>query len=77
MFISRFYAEKMWTRYERRSALVRALGQESVYILPVRLDSTILEGLHQTIAYLDAQLMGPDGIVSATLAKLTGAPPAP
>src|SRR5580658_6605423 len=24
MFISRFYAEKMWTRHERRSALARA-----------------------------------------------------
>ena len=76
MFISRFYAEKMWTRHERRSALARALEQRSAYVLPVRLDSTALEGLRPTLGYLDARLVGPDGIVSATLAKLTGTQPA-
>jgi hypothetical protein len=76
IFISRFYAEKMWTRHERRSALARALQQRSAYVLPVRLDSTALEGLRPTLGYLDARLVGPDGIVSATLAKLTGTPPA-
>jgi hypothetical protein len=76
MFISRFYAEKMWTRHERRSALARALEQRSAYILPVRLDDTPLEGLRPTVGYLDARLMGSDGIVSLALAKLTGATPA-
>jgi TIR domain len=76
MFISRFYAEKMWTRHERRSALARALEQRSAYVLPVRLDSTDLEGLRPTVGYLDARLVGPDGIVGATLAKLTGTSPA-
>jgi TIR domain len=76
MFVSRFYAEKMWTRHERRSALARALEQRSAYILPVRLDSTALDGLPPTVGYLDARLIGPDGIVSATLAKLRGTPPA-
>ncbi len=76
MIISRFYAEKMWTRHERRSALARALEQRSAYVLPVRLDSTALDGLRPTVGYLDARLVGSDGIVSATLAKLTGMPPA-
>jgi TIR domain len=76
MFISHFYAEKMWTRHERRSALARALEQRSAYVLPVRLDSTPLEGLRPTIGYLDARVMGPDGIVTTTLEKLTGTPPA-
>lgn len=66
----------MWTRHERRSALARALEQRSAYILPVRLDSTALDGLPPTVGYLDARLVGPDGIVSATLAKLKGTPPA-
>ena len=57
MFISRFYAEKMWTRHERRSALARALEQRSAYILPVRLDSTALDGLPPTVGYLDARLV--------------------
>ena len=76
MFISRSYAEKMWTRHERRSALARGLEQRSAYILPVRLDSTALDGLPPTVGYLDARLIGPDGIVSAALAKLRGIPPA-
>ena len=77
MFVSRSYAEKMWTRHERRSALARAVSQESAYILPVRLDSTPLEGLRPTLGYLDVRQVGPDGIVNATLAKLTGTPAAP
>lgn len=58
------------------SALARALEQRRAYILPVRLDSTDLNGLPPTVGYLDARLIGPDGIVSATLAKLRGTPPA-
>jgi hypothetical protein len=54
MFISRFYAEKMWTRHERRSVLARALEQRSAYVLPVRLDSTALDGLRPTLGYPDA-----------------------
>jgi TIR domain len=77
MFVSHSYAEKMWTRHERRSALARAIEQKSAYILPVRMDSTELAGLRPTIGYLDARRMGVDGIVSATLVKLAGHPPAP
>jgi hypothetical protein len=76
MFISSCYAQKMWTRHERRSALARAMEQRSAYVLPVRLDSTQLEGLRPTVGYLDARLVGPDGIVDATVAKLAGIPPA-
>ena len=77
MFISRFYAEKMWTRHERRSALERALEQRSRYVLPVRLDDTALEGLRSTIGYLDARRMSSDEIVKATLdILLTDTPPA-
>lgn len=76
IFISRFYAEKMWTSHERRSALARAVEQRGAYILPVRLDSTALGGLRPTIGYLDARMIGADGIVDTTLAKLVGSPPA-
>jgi hypothetical protein len=37
MFVSRHYAEKEWTRHERRSALARAMQEKSAYVLPVRL----------------------------------------
>ncbi len=55
IFISRSYAAKAWTRHERRSALARAMDQRAAYVLPVRLDDTILDGLRPTVTYLDAR----------------------
>lgn len=75
MFVSRHYAEKMWCRHERRSALARALEQRGAYVLPVRLDDTDLDGLRPTVGYLDARRVGIEGIVRATLTKVQGAPP--
>ena len=77
MFISRFYADKMWTTHERRSALARAVEQIGAYVLPVRLDGTPIDGLRPTVGYLDARQTGLDAIVSMALAKLKGAGPAP
>src|SRR5688572_19153597 len=37
MFVSSHYRDKMWTRHERQSAQSRALQEDSVSILPVRL----------------------------------------
>jgi len=44
MFISKEYAEKPWTKHERRSDLSRAL-EEDEYVLPARFDDTELPGL--------------------------------
>jgi hypothetical protein len=49
LFISRHYAEKMWPRLERRSALARAVSERGAYVLPVRLDDSNLEGLRPTV----------------------------
>lgn len=73
MFVSRHYAAKPWTTFERRSVLVRALRQETPYLLPVRLDNTKLDGVRSTIQYLDGAAMGPAGIADAILRKLGGA----
>ena len=40
MFVSSAYAEKLWTNHERRAAQAKAFTQNSVYILPVRIDDT-------------------------------------
>jgi hypothetical protein len=72
LFVSRHYAEKMWPRHERRSALARALEERSAYVLPVRLDATAIEGLRPTVGYLDARRIGIDGLVRAVTAKLAG-----
>lgn len=74
VFVSHHYAEKMWTRYERRSALARGLEQPDPYVLPVRLDDTALPGLLPTVGYLDARQSGIDGAVNAAIAKITSEP---
>ncbi|WP_051637564.1 TIR domain-containing protein [Rhodococcus sp. UNC363MFTsu5.1] len=70
MFISRHYADKEWTRLERRTALARALTQRSAYILPIRLDDTTLDGLLPTVGYLEATREGIDGIAAAVAYKM-------
>jgi hypothetical protein len=41
------------------------------YILPVRLDDTEIPGLTPTIGYLDFYKIGHEGLVKATLEKLS------
>ncbi|MEY2508577.1 MAG: hypothetical protein QOH01_2906 [Verrucomicrobiota bacterium] len=70
MFISQAYAEKMWTRQERRSAMARAMQQKQEYILPIRLDQTELEGLLPSVHYINLADSSEDEIVSFILEKL-------
>ena len=70
MFISKEYAEKPWTRHERRSALARALRERREYILPARFDDTILEGLDPNLSYLPLQGRSPQQLTDAILKKL-------
>lgn len=53
IFVSQHYREKVWARHELKSALARSLSERQEYILPVRIDDTVLEGLLPTISYLD------------------------
>ena len=75
MFISADYAAKPWTRLERQSVLLRAMNQTKPYLLPVRIDQTVLPGVRSTISYLEAKKLGADGIASAIRTKL--GPPNP
>jgi hypothetical protein len=70
MFISSDYAEKAWTRHERRSALARAL-EDDEYVLPARFDDTELPGFRPTIGYLDLRDIAPATLVEFILKKLT------
>jgi hypothetical protein len=70
MFVSRHYAEKVWTRHERRSALARALSERTEYVLPARFDDTEIDGLRPTIGYLDLRSMSPADLGKAILEKL-------
>lgn len=52
IFVSQHYLEKPWTNFERRSALNRAMQNKAEYILPIKLDDTILPGLFESTSYL-------------------------
>lgn len=70
MFVSRHYAEKVWTNHERRAAQSRALREKNEYILPVRFDDTEVDGLLPTIGFLDARKLSPEMIANRILEKL-------
>jgi hypothetical protein len=76
IFISRAYVEKMWTVYERRVVLARALESAETYVLPVRLDDTPMPGLRSTVGYIDARRYGISGVINSILAKVSGGRPA-
>jgi hypothetical protein len=68
MFISADYADKAWTRHERRSALARAIEHDE-YVLPARFDDTELPGLRPTVSYLDLRQVAPATLVEFVLKK--------
>ena len=70
-FISKNYAEKVWTNYEVRTAFARSIeNKDEEYILPVKLDDTELDGLRSTIASLDARTHSPEELANKFLKKL-------
>lgn len=70
MFISKFYAAKLWTNHERQFAQARAFKENTEYILPIRLDDTEIPGLPMTLGYLDWQDETPTSIADILIAKL-------
>jgi hypothetical protein len=70
MFISRHYADKVWTKHERKSALARALEERAEYVLPARFDDTEIPGLRPTIHYLDLRTLTPEEFADRILQKL-------
>ncbi|MEM1177738.1 MAG: TIR domain-containing protein [Acidobacteriota bacterium] len=71
LFISKNYAEKMWTRRELKTTLSAALEEHSEFILPCRFDDTRLEGLSPTIGYLDLGQETPESLAAKIARKLT------
>jgi hypothetical protein len=59
IFISKHYAEKLWTNHERRSAQERSLKENLEYILPARFDDTTIPGIRETIGYIDLRDLNP------------------
>jgi hypothetical protein len=70
MFISQFYAEKVWPTHERRSAFEKAIGSKEEYILPARFDDTEIPGLHKHISYIDLRKKTPKQFAEMIIQKL-------
>ena len=70
MFISKNYANKVWTSHERRSALAKAIEEKEEYILPARFDDTKITGIRSTIGYVDLSKKTPEQLGKMILQKL-------
>lgn len=70
MFISRNYANKVWTTHEKQSALTKAILEKEEYILPVRFDDTEIPGIRPTIGYVDISKKDSEQLGEMILKKL-------
>ena len=70
MFISKYYAEKVWPTHERRSAFEKAIESKEEYILPARFDNTEIPGLRKTIKYVDWRIRSPEDVAKLIMQKL-------
>ena len=70
MFVSKNYAEKLWTNHERKNAQARAFKDKQEYILPIKLDDTTIAGLPDTTAYIDIRDTSIDEICKLLIEKL-------
>ena len=84
VFISAEYADRDWTRHERRAALNRAVRERREYVLPARFDDTPLPGLLSDLVTVDLRGRTPEqfaAVIAAKLAALdaaeTGPAPSP
>ena len=70
IFVSKEYASKVWTNQERKSAQARALQEKREYILPARFDDTPIEGLPDTVGYVNLTDMSPQQLADLIQEKL-------
>lgn len=69
-FISVNYERKIWTNYEIRNAISRAIETKEDYILPAKFDDTQIDGLRTTIGYIDLRKYTPEEFAKIILRKL-------
>lgn len=67
IFVSEYYASKIWTNHELKSALARSIAQNDEYILPIKLDATELPGLRPTVGYVSLKSPEDTGAVASML----------
>ncbi|MDP1545475.1 MAG: TIR domain-containing protein [Anaerolineales bacterium] len=70
MFISEYYLRKKWTNFERLHIQARAFSDPNEYILPIRLDDTVIPGIPETIGFRDLRQHDIENIVNTLERKL-------
>jgi hypothetical protein len=70
ILISESYLKSNFTRVERRAAFDRMINQEGVYVLPVKVDDSWVDGLPKSTAYLDIRTHGVLGICELLVQKI-------
>ncbi len=72
IFISKHYAEKLWTNHERENAQARAFLENREYILPARFDDTEIPGILKTVGHIDLLRHSPESFGSLICQKIKG-----
>lgn len=75
MFISKHYADSLWTDVERQAAQARAFLESETYLLPARFDKTEIPGLNKTIHYIDLNKKSSEEFTDIVYEKVTGSLP--
>lgn len=70
IFISKHYAEKLWTTHERKSAQARAFTDNKEYILPARFDDTDIPGILPTTGFIDLRAQIPESFAELIQEKI-------
>lgn len=69
-FLSKNYPNKEWTNFEFSIARGESKKRKSEFILPVRLDKTIVFGASDQVGHIDFETEGVDGTVDILIKKL-------
>lgn len=70
IFISRHYVIKDWTNFEFEIAKGEAEKRKDEFILPIRLDDTLIQGISRNIAYINFYKEGLEGVIEIVLKKI-------
>ena len=70
VFVSADYAERDWTRLERRAAFSRAVIEAGIHVLPARFDDTELPGLLPDVVAVDLRCYTPAQFADLVVTKL-------
>jgi hypothetical protein len=70
LVLSRHYAIKSWTDHERIIAQAKIIRDNNNFILPLRVDDTVIPGMKESIGYIPATDVPIDRMAELILARL-------